>query len=89
MYEFIPSIVSNLYLHGELQSNLYQQKFDNSNSYTGSVTAPLIGLTYMQPITRRFGVNITALYNLSYDRNDPISYQVYNGTPFVLRLSFF
>ena len=90
MYEFIPSIVSNLYLHGELQTNVFQTKYDqNYLGTTGTVTAPLIGLTYMQPITRRFGVNITALYNLSYDRNDPTSYQVYNGTPFVLRLSFF
>lgn len=90
MYEFIPSILPNLYLHGELQSNYYQQKIDQSvTSYTGNVTAPLIGLTYMQPITRRFGVNLTALYNLNYNPSDPLSYQVYNGSPFVLRLSFF
>lgn len=90
MYEFIPSILPNLYLHGELQSNYYQQKVDQVNtSFTGNVTAPLLGLTYMQPITRRFGVNLTALYNFNYNSNDPISAQVYNGSPFVLRLSFF
>ena len=90
MYEFIPSIVSNLYLHGEVQTTTFQQKVDQqAGSYTGTVTAPLIGLTYMQPISRRFGVNLTALYNLSYNQNDPITYYVYGGTPFVLRLSFF
>lgn len=90
MYEFIPSILSNLYLHGELQTNYYQQKIDQvAGAYTGTVTAPLVGVTYMQPISRRFGVNLTALYNLNYNQNDPISSQVYNGSPFVLRLSFF
>ena len=91
MYEFIPSLVPNLYLHGELQTNVYQAKYDQStaNGFTGTVTAPLVGVTYMQPISRRFGINITALYNFSYDRNDLTSYQVYNGSPFVLRLSFF
>ena len=90
MYEFIPSLVSNLYLHGELQTNVFQAKYDQSTAgTTGTVTAPLIGLTYMQPITPRFGVNITALYNLSYDPNDLTSRQVYNSSPFVLRLSFF
>ena len=90
MYEFIPSILPNLYLHGELQTNYYQQKIDQvTGAYTGSVTAPLVGLTYMQPISRRFGINLTALYNLSYNQSDPISNQVYNGSPFVLRLAFF
>ena len=90
MYEFIPSILSNLYLHGELQTNTYQQKVDQSaNTVTGTVTAPLAGLTFMQPISRRFGVNITALYNFNYNQNDPISYQVYGGSPFVFRISFF
>ncbi|GAB3770924.1 hypothetical protein GCM10028818_09120 [Spirosoma horti] len=90
MYEFIPSILPNLYLHGELQTNTYQQKIDQvAGAYTGTIAAPLVGITYMQPISRRFGVNLTALYNLNYKPNDPISYQVYGGTPFVLRLSFF
>ncbi|WP_460959307.1 hypothetical protein [Spirosoma litoris] len=90
MYEFIPSILPNLYLHGELQSTTYQSKTDQvAGAYTGTVTAPLVGVTYMQPISRRFGVNLTALYNLNYKPSDPISYQVYGGTPFVLRLSFF
>lgn len=90
MYEFIPSILPNLYLHGEVQTNSYQSKTDNvAGAYTGTVTAPLAGITYMQPISRRFGVNLTALYNFNYNQNDPISYQVYGGSPFVLRLSFF
>ncbi|MVM32260.1 hypothetical protein GO755_19585 [Spirosoma sp. HMF4905] len=89
MYEFIPSILPNLYLHGELQNTTYQQKVDQTTPITGSVTAPLVGVTYSQPISRRFGVNLTALYNLNYKPSDPISYQVYGGTPFVLRLSFF
>lgn len=90
MYEFIPSILANLYLHGELQTNTYQQKVDQVvGAYTGTIAAPFLGLTYMQPISRRFGVNITALYNLNYKANDPISYQVYGGSPFLLRLSFF
>ena len=90
MYEFIPSIVPNLYLHGELQSSTIQQKIDQGGSINaGTITAPLVGLTYMQPISRRFGVNITALYNLNYKPNDPLSNQVYAGSPFVLRLSFF
>ena len=90
MYEIIPAVVPNLYLHAELQSTTFQQKVDQvSSTYTGTLTAPLLGLTYMQPISRRFGVNITALYNLNYNANDPLSYQIYGGSPFVLRLSFF
>ncbi len=89
MYEFIPDIVKNLYLHGEIESSTVQVKFDDrsTQNYTGSITAPLVGLTYMQPISRRLGVNITALYNLNYTNNFVAS-QVY-GSPFVFRLSFF
>lgn len=89
MYEAIPSIVPNLYLHGEVETTTIQQKVDNSPAQNASLslTTPLLGLTYMQPISRRFGVNITALYNLNYK-----SYQsqfVYGSSPFILRLSFF
>lgn len=88
MYEFIPALVPNLYLHGEIETSAVQQKVDGGGSYTGSVTAPLVGVTYMQPISRRFGVNLTALYNLNYTANSGLSSYVY-GSPFVIRLSFF
>lgn len=88
MYEFIPDIVKNLYLHGEIESSTVQVKADQGGTYSGSITAPLVGLTYMQPISRRFGVNITALYNLNYNANAGLSSYVY-GSPFVFRLSFF
>ena len=90
MYEFIPGILPNLYLHGEVQNTTFQTKVDQvPGSSTGTLTAPLVGLTYMQPISRRFGINLTALYNINYNQNDPLSYQIYGGTPFVFRLSFF
>ncbi|MCK8495699.1 MULTISPECIES: hypothetical protein [Spirosoma] len=89
MYEFIPSILPNLYLHGEIENSTVQQKVDGvAGSYSGQVTAPLIGLTYSQPISRRFGVNLTALYNLNYDANTGLSQYIY-GSPLVIRLSFF
>ncbi len=89
MYEAIPSIVPNLYLHGEVETTTIQQKVDNSSSQnaTLSLTTPLLGLTYMQPISRRFGVNLTALYNLNY--NNAVSRTIYGSSPFILRLSFF
>jgi len=89
MYEAIPSIVPNLYLHGEVETTTIQQKVDNSvaQNATLSLTTPLIGLTYMQPISRRFGVNLTALYNLNY--NNVVSRTIYGSSPFILRLSFF
>ena len=88
MYEFIPSILSNLYLHGEVESTTIQQT-ENQTGQTASfaLTSPLVGLTYSQPITRRFGVNLTALYNLNYS-NNAVASLIYNS-PFVLRLSFF
>lgn len=89
MYEFIPALVPNLYLHGELETSTYQIKTDGfPNSQTGSVTAPLVGLTYSQPISRRFGFNITALYNLNYTNNYASSL-VYSNSPFVFRIAFF
>lgn len=88
MYEFIPDIVKNLYLHGEIESSTVQVKVDQGGSGSGSVTAPLIGLTYMQPISRLFGVNITALYNLNYNNTSGYSSYIY-GSPFVFRLTFF
>lgn len=88
MYEFIPSILPNLYLHGELENTTIQET-ENQTGRKASVgiTSPLVGLTYSQPISRRFGVNLTALYNLNYN-NSGLASQVYNS-PFVLRLSFF
>ena len=89
MYEFIPSLIPNLYLHGEVESSTYQAKVDGSNvTNSGSVTAPLVGLTYSQPISRRFGFNITALYNLNYTNNSASSL-VYSNSPFVFRVQFF
>lgn len=89
MYEAIPSIVPNLYLHGEVETTTIQQKVDNATNQNVSLnlTTPLLGLTYMQPISRRFGVNLTALYNLNYKSNE--SQVVYGSSPFILRLSFF
>ncbi|MBC7569254.1 MAG: hypothetical protein H7319_05920, partial [Spirosoma sp.] len=89
MYEAIPSIVPNLYLHGEVETTTIQQKVDNAvaQNATLSLTTPLLGLTYMQPISRRFGVNLTALYNLNYKSRE--SQFVYGSSPFILRLSFF
>jgi hypothetical protein len=90
MYEFIPSILPNLYLHGEIENTTVQltenQNNDRQTSY--GLTSPLLGVTYSQPISRRFGVNLTALYNLNYNDNSGVARQVY-GSPFVLRLSFF
>ena len=88
MYEFIPSILPNLYLHGEVESTTIQQT-ENQTGRTSSaaLTSPLLGVTYSQPISRRFGVNLTALYNLNYKSN-ALANQIY-GSPFVLRLSFF
>ncbi|GAB3987742.1 hypothetical protein GCM10028807_08860 [Spirosoma daeguense] len=89
MYEFIPSILPNLYLHGELENTTIQQVENTNNDRTTSfgLTSPLVGVTYSQPISRRFGVNLTALYNLNYSDNFAAR-QVY-GSPFVLRISFF
>ena len=88
MYEFIPSILPNLYLHGEVESTTIQET-ENQTGRTASaaLTSPLLGVTYSQPISRRFGVNLTALYNLNYKSN-ALANQIY-GSPFVLRLSFF
>ncbi|QHV99053.1 MULTISPECIES: hypothetical protein [Spirosoma] len=89
MYEFIPSILPNLYLHGEVENSSIQVKDDQtSRSNSVGVTAPLVGLTYSQPISRRFGVNLTALYNLNYNDPQGVSQYIY-GSPLVIRLSFF
>ncbi|WP_080059575.1 hypothetical protein [Spirosoma aerolatum] len=88
MYEFIPSILPNLYLHGEIESTTIQQLENQTGAKTSAaLTAPLLGVTYSQPISRRFGVNLTALYNLNYNDNS-LARTIY-GSPFVLRLSFF
>ena len=88
MYEAIPSVLKNLYLHGEIESTNVQVKADQTgqrNSF--GLTTPLIGLTYMQPISRRFGVNLTALYNLNANSNE--SRAIYGSSPLILRLAFF
>ncbi|GAB3500262.1 hypothetical protein GCM10027341_25200 [Spirosoma knui] len=86
MYEALPAIVPNLYLHGEIENTTIQVKEDQSGQKASvGLTAPLLGLTYSQPISRRFGVNLTALYNLN-DNN--IARSIY-GSPFIIRLSFF
>ncbi|GAB3984449.1 hypothetical protein GCM10028806_59370 [Spirosoma terrae] len=89
MYEFIPSILPNLYLHGEIENTTIQIKQDGYGSIPNqSLTSPLVGLTYSQPISRRFGVNLTALYNLNYNDNAGLAQSIY-GSPLVIRLSFF
>jgi hypothetical protein len=90
MYEVVPALVPNLYLHGEIESTNVSTKFDDTSLSSASYgyTAPLVGVTYMQPISRRFGVNLTALYNLNYSSSGA-AYALYNGTPLVLRVAFF
>ncbi len=89
MYEIIPSILSNLYLHGELENTTIQQTENQTGlKSSAGLTSPLVGVTYSQPISRRFGVNLTALYNLNYNDNSGLARQIY-GSPFVLRLAFF
>ena len=88
MYEFIPSILPNLYLHGEVESTNVQARADQTGQQQSyGLTTPLVGLTYSQPISRRFGVNLTALYNLNANSN--VSRAIYGSSPFILRLSFF
>ncbi len=89
MYEFIPSILPNLYLHGEVENSTISVR-DEQRGATSSygLTAPLLGLTYSQPITGRFGINLTALYNLNYNQNQVVAQAIY-GSPLVIRLSFF
>ncbi len=88
MFEAVPSLVPNLYLHGEVESTTIQIKADQSGLRESlSLTTPLLGLTYMQPISRRFGVNLTALYNLN--ANSSVSRAIYGSSPFIFRISFF
>lgn len=88
MYEFIPGILKNLYLHGEVEQTSIQQKIDNkAGSYTQSLTSPLVGLTYSQPISRRLAFNLTALYNLNYT-GSAVARQIYSS-PLVFRVAFF
>ena len=89
MFEAVPALVPNLYLHGEVENTTVQARADQTGqTQSYGLTAPLIGVTYMQPISRRFGVNLTALYNLNYNDNAGLARSIY-GSPFVLRLSFF
>jgi hypothetical protein len=88
MYEIIPSVVSNLYAHVEYESNTSQTTFDGGQPKESfSYSAPLIGATYMQPISRRLGINVTALYNVNYGGS--YAAQVFYGSPWVFRISFF
>ncbi len=89
MYEAVPSLIPNLYLHGELESTSiqYRNNISNATASLGSITAPLVGLTYSQRIGRLAGINLTALYNLNYSSNQ-VSQYVY-GSPLVIRISFF
>ncbi len=90
MYEFIPGILPNLYLQAELDQRSYTQKIDGqSNSFTGTGTATLVGLTYSQPIGRLFSANISALYNLSYSGYSPTTQSLYGNQPYTIRISFF
>ncbi|WP_019989777.1 hypothetical protein [Rudanella lutea] len=88
MFEALPSVIPNLYLHGEVDNSAIQV-IDNINGgrQTASVTAPLLGLTFSQRVGRLAGVNITALYNLNYNGNR-LNQAIY-GSPFVFRISFF
>jgi hypothetical protein len=90
MYEVVPALVPNLYAHAELEVTSVNIKVDGSGaSYSDSYTAPLLGVTYMQPISRRFGINLTALYNLNYSSSSANLSSYLYGSPFVLRVSFF
>lgn len=86
MYEALASIIPNLYLHGEVENTSIQVRDEQTNQKVNyGLTAPLLGLTYSQPISRRFGVNLTALYNLN---DNAIARNIY-GSPFIIRVSFF
>ena len=88
MFELIPSAIPNLYAHGELETNRIWYPDQTVSDYRQRwVSAPLVGLTYMQPVSRRFGINLTALYNLNYN-GDIYSRFAYNS-PWVIRVSFF
>lgn len=88
MYEVVPSLIKNLYIHGEYEGNNIRYPDQVANEYRRRwVTAPMAGLTYSQPISRRFGVNFSVLYNFNYN-SDIYSQYVY-GSPWVIRLSFF
>lgn len=89
MFEAIPSLVPNLYLHAEVENSAIQV-VDNigGGKASASVTNPFAGLTYSQRIGRLAGVNITALYNLNYNANTNLNRAIY-GSPFVFRISFF
>ena len=89
MYEVVPALVPNLYLHGELESTTIGVKNNvtNESASLGTLTAPLVGLTYSQRIGRLAGINLTALYNLNYTSGQ-LSQSIY-GSPLVIRVSFF
>lgn len=91
MYEFIPSILKNLYAHGEVQSTnvTYQSSQAPGQVLRQSFTSPLVGLTYMQPIARRLGFSLSVLYVVNYNQNIDVASAVYGGSPFVFRIGLF
>lgn len=91
MYEFIPSVLKNLYAHGEVQSTnvTYRSSQAPGQSLQRGFTSPLVGLTYMQPISRRFGFNLSVLYVLNYNQNIDVASAVYGSSPFVFRIGLF
>ena len=89
MYEFLPSVVPNLFAHVELDQRSFAITQDGaSGKLTGSSTATWLGATYSQPIGRLFAANLSALYNVSYtgSRNDQL---LYGNSPFTIRILFF
>lgn len=52
------------------------------------VGLPMIGGSYSQPISGRFALNFTALYNLNFTGNPNAAFLPYNS-PWVIRVSFF
>ncbi len=91
MYEVVPEIVPHLYANAELQTTSVSTKIDGYGAIpTQSYTSPLIGVTYMQPFSRRFGLNISVLYNLAYSSTaGSLSNTLNNNSPLVFRVSFF
>ncbi|WP_266362998.1 hypothetical protein [Tellurirhabdus rosea] len=87
LYEIIPSVIQNLYAHGELETNSLQDTYKGLGvPITRTwVSAPLVGLTYSQRIGRLAGINLSALYNLNYNANTLQAY----SSPWVFRISFF
>jgi hypothetical protein len=90
MYEIVPNLLPNLYAHAELDQRTYSYTEDGvSGRATGGATGTLLGATYAQPIGRLFSVNLSALYNVTYNGSDPNTQALYGFSPWVIRLQFF